>query len=200
MRTFDLRSSLFWLLLSIAVITESLRMGIGTVQNPGMGFMSFWAGGLLAILSLGLLVGTILKKRRGGIDFYEQSRGSLSSEHGEPGTRLRVREAPSALLTEGATGYPRAGVPVNRAALTGARGKKALFVLGALVVYAVIMPVAGYLIGTFLLMTFLYWFADPTGVRWFLWCLALSLLTTAASYYVFSVLLNCQFPPGVLGI
>jgi putative tricarboxylic transport membrane protein len=154
MRTFDLRSGLFWLLLSIAVITESLRMGIGTVQNPGMGFMSFWAGGLLAILSLGLLVGTILKKRRGG----------------------------------------------NEAALTGAGRKKALFVLGALVVYAVIMPVVGYLIGTFLLMTFLYWFADPTGMRWFLWCLVLSFLTTAVSYYVFSVLLNCQFPPGVLGI
>jgi len=151
---FDLRSSLFWLLISIAVITESLRMGIGTVQNPGMGFMSFWAGGLLAILSLGLLVGTILKKRRGG----------------------------------------------NEAAPAGTGRKKALFVLGALVVYAVIMPVAGYLIGTFLLMTLLYWFADPTGMRWFFWCLVLSFLTTAASYYVFSVLLNCQFPPGVLGI
>jgi len=29
------------------------------------------------------------------IDFHEQTRGNLSSEHGEPGTRLRVWEAPS---------------------------------------------------------------------------------------------------------
>ena len=129
-------------------------MGIGTVQNPGMGFMSFWAGGLLAILSLGLLLGTILKKRR----------------------------------------------EKNETAHVGTWRKKVLFVLSALVAYAVIMPSAGYLIGTFLLMTFLYWFADPTGTRWFLWCLVLSLLTTAVSYYVFSVLLNCQFPPGILGI
>jgi putative tricarboxylic transport membrane protein len=154
MRTLDLRSSLFWLLLSIAVITESLRMGIGTVQSPGMGFMSFWAGGLLAVLSLVLLLGTILKKRKGR----------------------------------------------NEAALSGAWHKKVLFLLSALVAYSLIMPVAGYLITTFFLMTFLYWFTDPTGIRWFFWCLILSLLTTAGSYYVFSVLLNCQFPPGVLGI
>jgi putative tricarboxylic transport membrane protein len=152
-KTLDLRSGLFWLLLSIAVVTESLRMGIGTVQNPGMGFMSFWAGGLLAILSLVLLFRTILNKRRG-----------------------------------------------RQAELAGTWRKKVLFALGALVVYAVIMPVVGYLIATFLLMTFLYWFADPTGMRWFLWCLVLSFLTTAVSYYVFSVLLNCQFPPGLLGI
>ena len=154
MRMLDLRSSLFWLALSIAVITESLRMGIGTVQNPGMGFMSFWAGGLLAIFSLVLLLRTVLKKRRRR----------------------------------------------NEAELAGTWRKKVLFVLSALVVYAVIMPVAGYLIGTFLLMTFLYWFADPAGMRWFFWCLVLSFLTTAVSYYVFSVLLNCQFPPGILGI
>jgi hypothetical protein len=186
----DLRSSLFWLLLSIAVITESLRMGIGTFQNPGMGFMSFWAGGFLAILSFVLFLRTIRNKRRGRIDFHEQSRGSLSSEHGE-----REGEAPSALLMEGAT-----RAPVNEAALAGAWRKKVLFVLTALVAYAVIMPVAGYLISTFLLMTFLYWFADPSGKKWFVWCLVLSFVTTAISYYVFSVLLNCQFPAGVLGI
>ena len=152
--TLDLRSGLFWLALSIAVITESLRMGIGTVQNPGIGFMSFWAGGALAILSLVLLLGAVLKKRKDR----------------------------------------------NEAAAPRAWRKKVLFVLSALVVYAVIMPVAGYLISTFLLMTFLYWFTDPTGMRWFFWCLILSLLTTAGSYYVFSVLLNCQFPPGMLGI
>jgi putative tricarboxylic transport membrane protein len=154
MKTLDLRSSLFWLAISIAVVAQSLRMGIGTVQNPGMGFMSFWAGGLLAILAIGLFIKTILNRRRRG----------------------------------------------SQAALAGGWRKTVLSVLSALVVYAIIMPVAGYLTSTFLLMTFLYWFADPTGMRWFFWCLVLSLATTVISYYVFSVLLNCQFPPGVLGI
>ena len=50
------------------------------------------------------------------IDFHDKARGNLSSEHGEPGTRLRVREAGyplagGALPQEGATGYPLAGVP-----------------------------------------------------------------------------------------
>ena len=40
------------------------------------------------------------------------------SEHGEPGTRLRVRKAPPAGyplagVVEGATGYPRAGTPAT---------------------------------------------------------------------------------------
>jgi hypothetical protein len=48
-----------------------------------------------------------------------QARRNLSSEHGEPGTRSRVRVAPVALPLEGATGYPGApakrvmGVPAN---------------------------------------------------------------------------------------
>lgn len=155
MRTLDLRSSLFWLLVSIAVITESFRMGIGTLQSPGMGFMSFWAAGLLAALSLILLIKTILGRRKA------KNKSTLSR---------------------------------------GGWHSKVVIPLSALVVYALIMPVAGYLISTFVLMTFLYWFADPTGLRWFFWCLIFSFLTTAISYYVFSVLLNCQFPAGVLGI
>jgi F0F1-type ATP synthase assembly protein I len=155
MKTLDLRSGLFWLVLSVAVLVESLRMGIGTFQNPGMGFMSFWAGGLLAFLSLILFFKTILKKR------VHQHETTFSG---------------------------------------GAWQKKVLTILSVLVAYALIMPVAGYTISTFFLMTFLYWFADPSGMRWFLSCVLLSVLTTAISYYVFSVLLNCQFPAGALGI
>ena len=40
------------------------------------------------------------------IDFHGQARGNLCSEHGEPGTRLRVWEAPTALPMEGATQAP----------------------------------------------------------------------------------------------
>lgn len=52
MKTLDQTSSLFWLLVSILVFAESLRIGIGTVQNPGMGFMTFGASAILGVLSL----------------------------------------------------------------------------------------------------------------------------------------------------
>ena len=47
-----------------------------------------------------------LKEKKAAINSYGPARRNLSSEHGEPGTRLRVREAPAALLTEGATRVP----------------------------------------------------------------------------------------------
>ncbi|MGE5838696.1 MAG: tripartite tricarboxylate transporter TctB family protein [Deltaproteobacteria bacterium] len=62
MKTLDRTSSLFWLLVSILVFAESLRIGIGTVQNPGMGFMTFGASGILGILSLALLLQASLRK------------------------------------------------------------------------------------------------------------------------------------------
>jgi hypothetical protein len=67
----------------------------------------------------------------------------------------------------------------------------------ALLVYAWLMPVAGYLISTFLLMTFLYWMVK--GQKWW-WVLISSFLTTIASHYFFSNLLNCQFPAGLFGL
>lgn len=54
MKTLDRTSSLFWLLVSILVFAESIRIGIGTVQNPGMGFMTFGASAILGVLSLAL--------------------------------------------------------------------------------------------------------------------------------------------------
>jgi len=41
MKTLDQTSSLFWLLVSISVLVESTRLGIGTLHDPGMGFLSF---------------------------------------------------------------------------------------------------------------------------------------------------------------
>ena len=62
MKTLDQTSSLFWLLVSILVFAESLRIGIGTVQNPGMGFVAFGASGILGILSLVLFLQASLRK------------------------------------------------------------------------------------------------------------------------------------------
>jgi putative tricarboxylic transport membrane protein len=63
MRTHDQRSSIFWLLLSIVVCVESVRLGIGTLVSPGMGFLAFGASSLLAILSALLFLRASRQKR-----------------------------------------------------------------------------------------------------------------------------------------
>ena len=66
MRAYDLRSSLFWLLLAVIILIASIRMGVGKPSNPGMGFMAFGASGLLGILSLLLFLRTYFQKKRHG--------------------------------------------------------------------------------------------------------------------------------------
>lgn len=151
MKAYDRGSSLFWLAISIYVLVEALRLGIGTLQNPGMGFMAFGASGLLGIISLTVFVRTILKKQ-------ESKTGSL---------------------------------------FVGRFWKRIFFVLIALLIYSKLMPKAGYLISTFLLMSFLFWIVK--GQRWW-WVLALSFLTTIITHYFFSVLLKGQFPVGPFGL
>jgi hypothetical protein len=151
MKTYDQISSLFWLLLSISVCIESIRLGIGTPRHPDMGFMAFGASVLLGILSLTLFLQAILKKE----------------------------EAKTELL------------------FAGKLWKRVFFALIAILVYAKLMPIAGYLISTFLLMSFLFWIAQEK--KWWR-VLVLSFLTTLITYYVFSVWLKCQFPEGILGV
>ena len=153
MKTLDLASGLFWLFISSAAFVGSFRLGIGTAESPGMGFMPAVASVVLGILSLVLLVKAITRK---------------------------VHD-----VTEDAT-----------AAILG---KNALMVLIAVVIYSIIMPKLGYLIGTFLLMTFLYWFLEQNGIKGLLRGAVISLLTTVASYYLFAVLLHCSFPVGIFG-
>jgi hypothetical protein len=150
MKAYDQGSSLFWLLLSVSICIESLRLGIGTARNPGMGFMSFGASGLLAILSIILFLQTSFKK----------------------------------------------GTSKVAPLFSGRLWKRALFVLISLVLYSRLLPAAGFLISTFLLMTLLFWILERKKV----WrVLVFSCLTTGITYYVFSIVLNCQFPSGLLG-
>jgi putative tricarboxylic transport membrane protein len=150
MKRYDQGSSLFWLLFSIIILVESLRLGVGTLNNPGTGFMSLAASGLLGILSLALYLQASLKRKA-----------------------VEVKPL-----------------------FSGTLWKRVSIVLIVLFLYARLMPVAGYLISTFLLMAFLFWVLERKKV-W--WVLTLSLLTTASTYYLFSVLLNCDFPPCIFG-
>lgn len=150
MRSYDRGSSLFWLLISISVCIESLRLGIGTAKKPGMGFIAFGASGLLGILSIILFLQTFSKKGK-----------------------VKV-------------------VPL----FSGTLWKRVLLVLFATLMYASVMPLVGYLVSTFILMAFLFWILERRRV-W--WVLVLSFLATGITYYVFSVVLKCQFPYGVFG-
>lgn len=151
MKLYDQASSLFWLLASISVITESLRLGVGTLHNPGMGFMTFSASGILGILSLSLFV-----------------RASLQKEI--------VKREPL---------------------FSGGMWRRVFCVLLALTVYSSAMPVLGYLISTFVLMTVLFWVLEKKkpGLVF-----ASALLSTLITYFVFSKWLNCQFPDGLFGL
>ena len=83
---------------------------------------------------------------------------------------------------------------------SGTLWKRVLLVLIALLIYSKLMELLGYLISTFFLMTLLFWILEPNRMRWFLWSLVISFLTTIISYYIFSILLNCQFPMGLFGL
>lgn len=148
MKTYDRATGLFWLILSFAVFLESLHLGIGTLRNPGLGFMAFGASLLLGLLSTILLLQTFFRKE------------------------------------SGKTTPPFAGK----------LWRKVLYVLIALLAYANLMGVGGYLLSTFLLMSFLFWVVR--GQKWQL-VLLYALVTTLITYYVFSVLLKGQFPEGL---
>jgi putative tricarboxylic transport membrane protein len=52
----DRASSIFWLVFAVIVSVESYRLGLGTLRRPGPGFLFFWAGILLTIMSLIILI------------------------------------------------------------------------------------------------------------------------------------------------
>lgn len=151
MKTGDLASGLFWLLLSAFVCVESLRLGVGTLGNPGMGLMAFGASVLLGLFSLALLFRSIAGR-------------------------------------EGASARPD---------FSGELWSRVAPVMIALVLYTWIMPAAGYLLSTFLLMIFLSLILERRNV----WqVVVFSLSTTVVTYYVFSRWLNAQLPEGLLGL
>jgi len=150
MKALDQTSSLFWLLVSLSVFIESLRLGIGTLHNPGRGFLTLGASGILGILSLILFLRASLKKEE-------------------------VKAQPF---------------------FAGPLWKRILLVLIVLILYSRLMPVLGYLISTFLLMTSLFFILERKKI---VSVFVSSILITFVTYFVFSKWLNCQFPDGLFG-
>ena len=63
----DRISGIFWLAFSVFVMIESYRLGLGTLHQPGPGFLFFWGAIVLGIMSLTIVV------RAGGYKKSEKS-------------------------------------------------------------------------------------------------------------------------------
>lgn len=79
---------------------------------------------------------------------------------------------------------------------SGKAWAKVLLVLLALGLYSRYLRTAGYLISTFLLLSFLFWIGKK-GKWW--WVPASSFIATVGTYMLFSKWLNLQFPKGPWG-
>jgi putative tricarboxylic transport membrane protein len=142
-------ANLIWLILSVAICVESWRLSIGGFHQPGPGFLIFFAGALLGILSLISLI-QCLKER-------------------EP---------------EG----PKIWAQVNFL--------KFGLLVGVLFLYTILLPKLGFLLGTFLLLLFLFRVVEP--YRWRKVFFA-SLLTIGVIYGFFVIILESRLPKGLLG-
>jgi putative tricarboxylic transport membrane protein len=62
MKNPDQLSSLFWLVTGVGISVISLKYGVGDFIAPGAGFITFFAGLVLALLSLILFIASFIKK------------------------------------------------------------------------------------------------------------------------------------------
>jgi len=55
----ELWGGAIWFAISLFVVDQGRRLGLGSINHPGMGFMMFWLGLVMAGLSLGVAVQSI---------------------------------------------------------------------------------------------------------------------------------------------
>jgi len=61
----DRISGAFWFLFSLFISYESHKLGLGTLRQPGPGFLFFWTGIVIAILSLIVILISLKKQFQG---------------------------------------------------------------------------------------------------------------------------------------
>jgi putative tricarboxylic transport membrane protein len=59
----DRISSLFWLALGLATIYGSFQLGLGTLQEPGSGFLAFLAGAFVSLVALFIFLQSFIRWR-----------------------------------------------------------------------------------------------------------------------------------------
>jgi len=61
----DRISGAFWFLFSLFISHQSYKLGLGTLRQPGPGFLFFWTGIVIAILSLIVIFASFKNEVRG---------------------------------------------------------------------------------------------------------------------------------------
>jgi len=140
--------ALFWVAVGLLACYGATRLGLGSVTEPGAGFIFFWSGLILVILSLIVLADSV-----------------RSSED-----TVRV--------------LPKINWP------------KIALVLFSLLLYAFFLERLGFVLTTFVLMSFLLGCIEGTG-----WFRSLGVASAAAltSYAMFELWLKIRLPKGIFG-
>lgn len=150
MKKRDALSGLFWMIIGAGVCWGGIDLDLGTLHDPGSGFIFFWVG----IIMIGLAAAIFIK----GIK--EKS--------------------------------PREELP---AIFAQVQGKKVLFVLGALFVYALTFYFLGFVLTTIFFLIFLFKAIEPQ--RWSV-AIAGAIISALSAYAVFHWWLGTQLPKGIL--
>lgn len=147
----DRMTSLFWLLFGMFIIRESVKLGLGKIQEPGPGFVSFLGGVCLLFFSVVLMFQSFLVKPR-------------IMEKGAP----RQIEKPWGVV----------------------------FVLIGVLIYVFIFEWLGFIISTFLLVTFLLKYFEQK--RWWKILVTAGVVSLSA-FLIFNIFLKAELPEGILG-
>jgi putative tricarboxylic transport membrane protein len=146
-------SSLFLLLIALAVLLGSVKLGLGTIGSPGPGFLPFLAAVVLAFSS--------------GIHFLSKIFSNVQRPNGTVASLW-----------------------------VGAKWRKVIYVVLALVIYSIFIEEVGFIVCTFLVMMVLllvmevkHWYTVLIG----------GALVALISYVVFEKLLAVGFPIGIFG-
>lgn len=144
----DSRTALFWIVFGLLVCYGASRLGLGSVTDPGPGFIFFWSGLILALLSLVLFAASL-------------------------------REVTFEARESGGTNW----------------GKIAL-VLAALVLYALFLERLGFVLTTFVLLSFLLGVTE--GKKWPR-IIGVAGAAALGSFALFELWLKIRLPKGVFG-
>src|SRR3990170_7689053 len=126
-------------LIGAGFTVESLRLGLGSIHRPGIGFLPFYTGLGMSGVALAFFLKTFLAVKRQQEAEREKTDGLFI---------LRVA-----------------------------------VIFAALVLYVLLVPVLGFLIGTFLLLIFLF---KAGGIRRWMPALLAALVSVWVSYLLFS--------------
>jgi putative tricarboxylic transport membrane protein len=144
----DSAGALFWVAVGILACYGATRLGLGSVTEPGAGFIFFWSGLILAVLSL--------------IGFAQSRRNAEDT----------VQEA----------------VQIGWVQIA--------LVLLSLLLYAFFLERLGFVLTTFILLSFLLGWIE--GINWAR-SLGVASAAAMASFAIFELWLKIRLPKGVFG-